>query len=171
MLRLGCKNLNYVYFRIVKMLQASLSLSLSKTDCQMKWSQYGSRRTDRKAERKRVCKRADGHRKTLTSQLSNKASAEKLGKNFFIANSEDLRLDDQMLAFLKNRIFRLFKVFFWAGYCVLKPLNRYGRRARTNCSQTYKAFTLVIYDSRVIIWGIFKSGSTLESQIMSIEAL
>ena len=30
-------------------------------------------------------------------------------------------------------------------------------------SQSYKQFTLVIYDSRVVIWGIFKSGTTLES--------
>ena len=29
--------------------------------------------------------------------------------------------------------------------------------------QSYKRFTLVIYDSRVVIWGIFKSGMTLES--------
>ena len=31
------------------------------------------------------------------------------------------------------------------------------------CDQSYKHFTLVNYDSRVVIWGIFKSGSTLES--------
>ena len=29
--------------------------------------------------------------------------------------------------------------------------------------QSYKHFTLVNYDSRVIIWGIFQSGTTLES--------
>ena len=29
--------------------------------------------------------------------------------------------------------------------------------------QSYKQFTLVIFDSRVIIWGIFKSDMTLES--------
>ena len=29
--------------------------------------------------------------------------------------------------------------------------------------QSYKQFMLVIYDSRVIIWGIFKSDMTLES--------
>ena len=28
--------------------------------------------------------------------------------------------------------------------------------------QSYKQFTLVIYDSRVVIWGIFKSGMTQE---------
>ena len=29
--------------------------------------------------------------------------------------------------------------------------------------QSYKTFMLVNYDSRVVIWGIFKSGMTLES--------
>ena len=29
--------------------------------------------------------------------------------------------------------------------------------------QSYKQFTIVTYDSRVVIWGIFKSGMTLES--------
>ena len=29
--------------------------------------------------------------------------------------------------------------------------------------QSYKQFTLVIFDSGVVIWGIFKSGTTLES--------
>ena len=33
----------------------------------------------------------------------------------------------------------------------------------TLCGQSYKHFTLVIYESRVVIWGIFKSGTTLES--------
>ena len=31
------------------------------------------------------------------------------------------------------------------------------------CGQSYKQFTIVIYDSRVVIWGNFKSGTTLES--------
>ena len=34
---------------------------------------------------------------------------------------------------------------------------------RETCGQSYKQFTLVNYDSRVLIWGIFKSGMTLES--------
>ena len=34
---------------------------------------------------------------------------------------------------------------------------------RLFCSQSYKASTIVNYDSRVVIWGIFKSGTTLES--------
>ena len=29
--------------------------------------------------------------------------------------------------------------------------------------QSYKGSTIVNYDSRVVIWGIFKSGMTLES--------
>ena len=32
-----------------------------------------------------------------------------------------------------------------------------------NSGQSYKQFTLVIYDSRVVIWSIFQSGTTLES--------
>ena len=31
------------------------------------------------------------------------------------------------------------------------------------CGQSYKQFMLIIYKSRVVIWGIFKSGRTLES--------
>ena len=31
------------------------------------------------------------------------------------------------------------------------------------CGQSYKQLMLVIYTSRVVIWGIFKSGTTLES--------
>ena len=30
------------------------------------------------------------------------------------------------------------------------------------CGQSYKHFTLVNYNSRVVIWGNFKSGMTLE---------
>ena len=37
--------------------------------------------------------------------------------------------------------------------------------------QSYKASTIVIYDSRVVTWGIFKSGMTLESYITIVEAL
>ena len=33
----------------------------------------------------------------------------------------------------------------------------------TICGQSYKHFMLVNYDSRVAIWGIFQSGTTLES--------
>ena len=31
-----------------------------------------------------------------------------------------------------------------------------------SCGQSYKQYTLVIYKSRVVMWGIFKSGTTLE---------
>ena len=31
------------------------------------------------------------------------------------------------------------------------------------CGQSYKGSTIVNYDSRVVKWGIFKSGTTLES--------
>ena len=34
---------------------------------------------------------------------------------------------------------------------------------RGTSGQSYKHFTLENYDSRVVIWGIFKSGTTLES--------
>ena len=37
-----------------------------------------------------------------------------------------------------------------------------GNNQRTS-GQSYKHFTLVNYNSRVVIWGIFKSGTTLES--------
>ena len=39
------------------------------------------------------------------------------------------------------------------------------------CGQSYKASTIVIYNSRVVTWGIFKSGMTLESYITIVEAL
>ena len=31
------------------------------------------------------------------------------------------------------------------------------------CGQSYKASTIINYDSRVVIWGIFQSGMNLES--------
>ena len=31
------------------------------------------------------------------------------------------------------------------------------------CAQSYKHFMLIKYDSRVIIWDIFRSGMTVES--------
>ena len=39
------------------------------------------------------------------------------------------------------------------------------------CGQCYKQFALVTYESRVVIWGIFKSGTTLESLFTSINCL
>ena len=38
-----------------------------------------------------------------------------------------------------------------------------GHSWREPSGQSYKHFTLVNYDSRVVIWGNFKSGTTLES--------
>ena len=40
-----------------------------------------------------------------------------------------------------------------------------GEVSLCSCGQSYKHFMLVNYDSRVVIWGIFQSGMTLESQI------
>ena len=39
------------------------------------------------------------------------------------------------------------------------------------CGQSYKHFTLVIYDSSVVIWGIFKSATPLESRVIIYERL
>ena len=40
----------------------------------------------------------------------------------------------------------------------------FGRVVATDTSgQSYKGSTVVNYDSRVVIWGNFKSGTTLES--------
>ena len=43
---------------------------------------------------------------------------------------------------------------------ILKPQQKIKHETS---GQSYKQFALVIYDSRVVIWGIFKSGTTLES--------
>ena len=34
---------------------------------------------------------------------------------------------------------------------------------QVSSGQSYKQFTLVIYDPRVVIWSVFQSGTTLES--------
>ena len=39
----------------------------------------------------------------------------------------------------------------------LKPFNMFQ-----TCGQSYKGSRIVNYDSRVVIWGIIKSGTTLE---------
>ena len=39
----------------------------------------------------------------------------------------------------------------------------FAKSDSNNCGQSYKHFMLVNYDSRVVIWGIFQSGTTLES--------
>ena len=43
------------------------------------------------------------------------------------------------------------------------PSNHHYLPGFAACGQSYKASTIVIYNSRVVIWGIFKSGTTLES--------
>ena len=44
---------------------------------------------------------------------------------------------------------------------VIENVKRFSSPNRT-WGQSYKQFTLVIYDSRDVIWDIFKSGTTLE---------
>ena len=44
------------------------------------------------------------------------------------------------------------------------PVCFFGQSHNSETSgQSYKHFTLINYDSRVVIWGIFQSGMTLES--------
>ena len=45
----------------------------------------------------------------------------------------------------------------------LKAMSNSNEAVSSNLGQSYKQFTLVIYDSTVVIWGILKSGTTLES--------
>ena len=40
-----------------------------------------------------------------------------------------------------------------------------------SCAQSFKQFMLIIYESRDVIGGIFKSGTSLESKITIVEAL
>ena len=42
-------------------------------------------------------------------------------------------------------------------------LDEVGLYLTVACDWSDKQFTLVIYESRVVIWGRFKSGTTLES--------
>ena len=44
-----------------------------------------------------------------------------------------------------------------------KNNNITGMETIATCGQSYKHFMLVNYDSRVIIWDIFQSGTTQES--------
>ena len=52
-----------------------------------------------------------------------------------------------------------------------KTIYRRSEYTKQTSGQSYKHFTLVIYDSRVVIWGIFKSGTTLESYFTSVKCL
>ena len=42
---------------------------------------------------------------------------------------------------------------------------RFGMRSKVPeiCGQSYKQFTIIIYDPRVVIWAIFGSGMPLDS--------
>ena len=62
-----------------------------------------------------------------------------------------------LLLFMFNFMSHPFLIEFWRTGQAWTSLNL------ILLSQSYKQFMLVIYDSRVIIWGIFKSGTTLES--------
>ena len=53
--------------------------------------------------------------------------------------------------------------FLASNECVQLDYQIISQVASADCGQSYKHFTLVNYDSRVVIWGIFQSGMTLES--------
>ena len=58
------------------------------------------------------------------------------------------------------------KIFLTLHYFFLQfPMTMAWRRCVNSetSGQSYKHFMLVNYDSRVVIWGIFQSGTTLES--------
>ena len=60
-------------------------------------------------------------------------------------------------------------LFILFGFCcsayvkLASALLVWSNTNQSNSGQSNKHFTLVIYESRVVIWGIFKSGTTLES--------
>ena len=68
-------------------------------------------------------------------------------------------------------------IYHWAGMVIHLLQLKFSMTTAivSNASsirgQSYKHFTIVNYDSRVVIWGIFKSGMTLESYITIVEAL
>ena len=47
-------------------------------------------------------------------------------------------------------------------YSFQRTLN-IGEVRLTICGQSYNHFTIINYDSSIVIWGIFKSGTTLEA--------
>ena len=59
--------------------------------------------------------------------------------------------------------FRLPVSSLWIRTRVTVKISFFEARHQIFYGQSYKQFTLVIYQSRVKIWGIFKSGATLES--------
>ena len=56
--------------------------------------------------------------------------------------------------YFKCRIFHFTQDFF--------DIFNVGLHNIGSCGQSYKHFTIVIYDPRVVIWSVFKSGTTLE---------
>ena len=52
--------------------------------------------------------------------------------------------------------------YYYCKFSLFK-MAKYWKNNLAICGQSYKGSTIVIYDSRVVIWGIFKSGTTLES--------
>ena len=59
---------------------------------------------------------------------------------------------------MANIICKMSSTISYSRECSLFHFTRYRI-----CGQSYKHFTIIIYDPRVVIWGIFKSGTTLES--------
>ena len=75
------------------------------------------------------------------------------GTNFSYKSSPNIR---------KTVLAILLSITFKYILCVLiKQL--WEKFYSTSSGQSYKASMIVNYDSRVVIWGIFKSGTTLES--------
>ena len=68
-----------------------------------------------------------------------------------------------------------FEPILWKIFATVNHFNIvHGQILKNNlaiCDQSYKHFTIVNYDSRAVTWGIFKSGTTLESYITIVEAL
>ena len=58
---------------------------------------------------------------------------------------------------------KLFLQIFAKGNSFVLHDRKFRIPLKLTSSQSYKQFTHVIYHSRVVIWGIFKSGTTLES--------
>ena len=60
------------------------------------------------------------------------------------------------------KVLDLKKDLFLKPTQIILTLSLQGKVSLYISGQSYKQFTLIIYDSRVVIWGIFKSGTTLE---------
>ena len=73
-------------------------------------------------------------------------------------------LQEQGVASLlvNSHLIKIFGGVNWAKIYLIRAITIIVLELQ-HSGQSYKQFTLVIYNSRVIIWGIFKSGTTLES--------